>query len=271
MVEAVSSNPYVPNSIQLTEDGLRCLIITGPNMGGKSSYIRQTALIVIMAQIGSFVPAQSATLGVFDAVYTRMGASDDIGRGRSTFMVELQEAAHVLKYATKRSLVILDELGRGTSTHDGMAIAYATLHHVVTALQSCTLFVTHYPTLGELASTFATRINNVHMSYIENKTSEDEDSTRDIPIITFLYKVTNGIADRSFGLNVARLAHLPESIIQHAAIKSREMDETLSDRTRRRKEQESRLKEARDAIVRGFEEDKSPLDILENVRTLLNV
>ena len=139
---------YVPNCTRLEGDSSRFHIITGPNMGGKSSYIRSVALTAIMAQIGSFVSADRAVLRPIDAVYTRMGASDDLCKGESTFMVELQEASHILRDATPRSLVIMDELGRGTSTHDGVAIAYSTAHFLATQKKCLSLFVTHYPSLS---------------------------------------------------------------------------------------------------------------------------
>ncbi|KAF1803060.1 muts domain V-domain-containing protein [Mucor lusitanicus] len=165
IIERLSST-YVPNDIDFS-GSQKAMILTGPNMGGKSSYIRQIALISIMGQIGSYVPAKSATLSILDAVYTRMGASDNMMRGESTFMVELHETSDIIKYATSKSLVILDELGRGTSTHDGQAIAYAVLKHFVQQIKSITLFVTHYPSLGKLVKTFPSEVRNCHMSYIQ--------------------------------------------------------------------------------------------------------
>lgn len=162
------TNTYVPNNIHFS-GGQKAMILTGPNMGGKSSYIRQIALIAIMGQIGSYVPAKSAKLSILDAVYTRMGASDNMMRGESTFMVELHETSDIMKQATAKSLVILDELGRGTSTHDGQAIAYAVLKHFVQQIKSITLFVTHYPSLGKLVKTFPGHVRNCYMSYIEDE------------------------------------------------------------------------------------------------------
>lgn len=155
-----------PNASIIQKDR-RCLLITGPNMGGKSSYIRQIALIVIMAQIGSYVPAKSAQMGVFDAVYCRMGAADNLATGQSTFMKEVQETSDIMRLATPRSLVILDELGRGTSTHDGTAIAYATLHYLLETVKCKTLFVTHYPLLGALEDEFKGVMRNCHMAFHE--------------------------------------------------------------------------------------------------------
>ncbi|XP_077943258.1 DNA mismatch repair protein Msh3 isoform X2 [Gasterosteus aculeatus] len=159
---------YVPNHTELQGDGRRTMIITGPNMGGKSSYIRQVALICVMAQMGSYVPASEACLGVLDGIYTRMGASDNIYKGRSTFMEELTEASGILFRATDRSLVILDELGRGTSTHDGIAIAYATLEYFIRAVKALTLFVTHYPPLCELERVYPEHVSNYHMAFLLN-------------------------------------------------------------------------------------------------------
>lgn len=192
MVEQLLLDAYVPNDTYLNADETRALLITGPNMGGKSSYVRQIALIAIMGQIGSYVPAGSAKLGMLDAVFTRMGAFDNMMAGESTFMVELSETSDILKQATPRSLIILDELGRGTSTHDGVAIAQAVLDHVVRDLKSLTLFITHYQNLSALANRFANNeLKNVHMKF-----REDGDNGQDI---TFLYEVGEGVAHRSYG------------------------------------------------------------------------
>ncbi|XP_070542111.1 DNA mismatch repair protein Msh3-like isoform X2 [Ptychodera flava] len=216
---------YVPNSTHMEIQGKQCMIITGPNMGGKSSYIKQVAMIALMAQIGSYVPAKTATLGVFDAIYTRMGASDNICHGDSTFMVELQEASEILNRATDKSLVILDELGRGTSTYDGMAIAYATLHYIVQELKCLTLFVTHYPMLAELEKTFPSSVGNYHMSFLVH--DQDDEEAEDVDVITFLYQLVPGVAARSYGLNVAKLADIPTGIVQVAAEKSREFEKAV--------------------------------------------
>lgn len=183
-------------------------------MAGKSSCVRATALIVCMAQIGSFVPASSVTLGIHDAVQTRMGASDEIARGKSTFMVELSETSDILRTLTPRTLVILDELGRGTSTYDGVAIAYATLSHV--AQTDCnTLFVTHYPTVAEqLAKEMPDKVSNWHMSFDERSLPDGSKE------ITFLYRLTRGLAEASFGVWCARLAGLPEGVLQNAQLRA---------------------------------------------------
>ena len=242
MVEQLLLDAFVPNDIHLSSDGTRSLLvstlgipgqvpvvssallthsfqITGPNMGGKSSYVRSVALIAIMAQIGSYVPADSAELGLLDAVFTRMGAFDNMMKGESTFMVELSETSDILKQATPRSLVILDELGRGTSTHDGVAIAQAVLHHVVSKLHSLTLFITHYQSLARMSEQFDGELKNVHMRFTEQDTESGEKD------ITFLYEVGEGVAHRSYGLNVAKLAGLPKGLLDEAGRRSGQMEE----------------------------------------------
>ncbi|GFZ42602.1 MutS protein homolog 3 [Saitozyma sp. JCM 24511] len=214
MVEMLRDQAYVPFDIDFSEGDGRAKVITGPNMAGKSSCVRATALIVCMAQIGSFVPASSVTLGIHDAVQTRMGASDEIGRGKSTFMVELSETSDILRTLTPRTLVILDELGRGTSTYDGVAIAYATLSHVA-GVGCNTLFVTHYPMVAEeLAKERPTQISNWHMSFSEMKLPDGSAE------ITFLYKLTPGLAEASFGVWCARLAGLPKTVLENAQLRA---------------------------------------------------
>ena len=192
MVEQLLLDGFVPNDVDLQADATRALLVTGPNMGGKSSYVRQVALISIMGQMGSYVPAQRARLGMLDAIFTRMGAFDNIMAGESTFMVELSETADILKHATPRSLVILDELGRGTSTHDGVAIAQAVLDYAVREIRCLTLFITHYQNLSSLARAFQSELENVHMRFTE--AGEDGQD------ITFVYEVGKGVAHRSYGL-----------------------------------------------------------------------
>lgn len=218
MVEQLLLDAFVPNDVHLSSEETRALLITGPNMGGKSSYVRSVALIAIMAQIGSYVPADSVRLGLLDAVFTRMGAFDNMMKGESTFMVELSETSDILKQATPRSLVILDELGRGTSTHDGVAIAQAVLGHMVSELKSLTLFITHYQALARIAEQFNGELKNVHMRFNEQK---DEDGSGDV---TFLYEVGEGVAHRSYGLNVAKLAGLPKTLIDRAGQESAKME-----------------------------------------------
>uniref|UniRef100_A0A673MGE9 DNA mismatch repair protein MSH3 n=1 Tax=Sinocyclocheilus rhinocerous TaxID=307959 RepID=A0A673MGE9_9TELE len=222
---------YVPNDTHLQGDGKRAMIITGPNMGGKSSYIRQVALVTIMAQLGSFVPAREASVGIVDGIYVRMGASDNISRGRSTFMEELVEASDILARATSRSLVILDELGRGTSTHDGIAIAYAALESFIRDVKCMTLFVTHYPPLCELEHLYPQNVGNYHMAFLLNEPESTSDGEEMQPeFITFLYQLIEGAAARSYGLNVARLAEIPESILRTAAFKSKELEALVNSR-----------------------------------------
>ncbi|KXS95957.1 hypothetical protein AC578_8095 [Pseudocercospora eumusae] len=218
MVEQLLLDQFVPNDAHLSSSSPRALLITGPNMGGKSSYVRSIALIAIMAQIGSYVPAETCEMGLLDAVFTRMGAQDNLMKGESTFMVEVGETSDILKQATPRSLVILDELGRGTSTHDGVAIAQSVLQHIVEDKKCLTLFITHYQSLARLADSFNGELQNFHMRFEEKPGTETED-------ITFLYQVGQGVAHRSYGLNVARLAGLPKSLLEQAARKSQEMED----------------------------------------------
>jgi DNA mismatch repair protein MutS len=195
---------FVPNDLYLNSATHNILLLTGPNMGGKSTYLRQTALIVILAQMGSFVPARSARLSVVDRVFTRIGASDNLARGRSTFMVEMTETAAILHTATARSLILLDEVGRGTSTYDGLAIAWAAIEYLHTRVRAKTLFATHYFELTELAAQLA-GVKNYHVSVKETGGG-----------IVFLRKVEPGAADRSYGIEVAKLAGLPNEVITRA-------------------------------------------------------
>jgi len=203
VIEQVRSEPFEPNDLML-DDTRRMLVITGPNMGGKSTYMRQTALIVLLAHIGSFVPADSARIGPIDRIFTRIGAGDDLSRGQSTFMVEMSETANILHNATPQSLVLMDEVGRGTSTYDGLALAQACAVHLATANRAFTLFATHYFELTELATQYP-GIANVHLDAIEYG---DE--------LVFMHAVKEGPANRSFGLQVAALAGLPRPVIGEA-------------------------------------------------------
>jgi DNA mismatch repair protein MutS len=205
VMERVLSEPFVANDLHMAEDAARLFILTGPNMGGKSTYLRQTALIVVMAQMGCFVPAREAKLGLVDRVFTRVGASDLILRGQSTFMVEMQETAHILRHATRRSLVLLDEIGRGTATFDGLSIAWAVAEHLARGgAGPKTLFATHYHELTDLAADFP-GVGNLHVS-----AREWQDS------VVFLRKIEDGGSDRSFGIQVARLAGLPAPVVVRA-------------------------------------------------------
>lgn len=196
---------YVSNDLEMGEDN-DILMITGPNMGGKSTYMRQTVLLVIMAQIGCFVPAKKAEMPIFDQIFTRIGASDDIMSGQSTFMVEMIEANNALQNATANSLILFDEIGRGTSTYDGMALAQAMIEYIIRNIKAKTLFSTHYHELTEMAEKNA-GIRNVHVDV-----HEEDDK------VTFLYRVLDGKADKSYGINVARLAHLPSSVLERAKL-----------------------------------------------------
>jgi DNA mismatch repair protein MutS len=201
---AGGSERFVPNDLYSNSTTHTILLLTGPNMGGKSTYLRQTALIVILAQMGSFVPARSARLSVVDRVFTRIGASDNLARGRSTFMVEMTETAAILHTATARSLILLDEVGRGTSTYDGLAIAWAAIEYLHARVRAKTLFATHYFELTELAEQLA-GVKNYHVSVKETGGG-----------IVFLRKVEPGAADRSYGIEVAKLAGLPNEVITRA-------------------------------------------------------
>jgi DNA mismatch repair protein MutS len=201
---AGGSERFVPNDLYLNAYSHTIVLLTGPNMGGKSTYLRQTALIVILAQMGSFVPARSARLGVVDRVFTRIGASDNLARGRSTFMVEMTETAAILHTATARSLILLDEVGRGTSTYDGLAIAWAAVEYLHARVRAKTLFATHYFELTELAQQLS-GVKNYHVSVKETGGG-----------IAFLRKVEPGAADRSYGIEVAKLAGLPNEVVVRA-------------------------------------------------------
>jgi DNA mismatch repair protein MutS len=201
---AGGSERFVPNDLYLNAATHNILLLTGPNMGGKSTYLRQTALIVILAQMGSFVPARSARMSVVDRVFTRIGASDNLARGRSTFMVEMTETAAILHTATARSLILLDEVGRGTSTYDGLAIAWAAVEYLHARVRAKTLFATHYFELTELAEQLA-GVKNYHVSVKETGGG-----------IVFLRKVSPGAADRSYGIEVAKLAGLPAEVVVRA-------------------------------------------------------
>ena len=204
VVEIVSKDEYVPNDC-IMEDGVNTLLITGPNMSGKSTYMRQLAIIVIMAQIGSFVPASKADLPIIDKIFTRIGASDDLVSGESTFMVEMKEARNAISNATSNSLILFDELGRGTATYDGMSLAQAILEYISENIGAYTLFSTHYHELTRLDKKYK-NIKNIHVSAVDNGDT-----------ITFLHKVKNGAVDKSYGIHVARLAHMPDKLLKRAS------------------------------------------------------
>jgi DNA mismatch repair protein MutS len=203
VVEQVIETPFVANDLDLTDEQ-RLIVITGPNMGGKSTYMRQTALIAILAHIGSFVPAESLRIGPIDRIFTRIGASDDIAGGRSTFMVEMTETATILNNATAESLVLMDEIGRGTSTFDGLSLAWAAAHYMGEETRAFTLFATHYFELTALADELPA-CRNVHL-----------DATEHGGRLVFLHAVKPGPANQSYGLQVAALAGVPKHVVQRA-------------------------------------------------------
>lgn len=211
----IEHDMFIPNDTYLDNNSHQIAVITGPNMAGKSTYMRQTALIVLMAQVGSFVPARQAAIGIVDRIFTRVGASDDLASGQSTFMVEMSEVANILRNATRNSLLILDEIGRGTSTFDGLSIAWAVIEHISNRklLGAKTLFATHYHELTELEG----KMNNVNNYCIAVKEKGDD--------IVFLRKIIKGGADKSYGIQVARLAGVPDMVIDRA----KEIVEQLSD------------------------------------------
>ncbi|HEB57465.1 MAG TPA: DNA mismatch repair protein MutS [Gammaproteobacteria bacterium] len=218
VIEQARSEPFSPNDTCL-DSSRRMLLITGPNMGGKSTYMRQTALIVLMAHIGSYVPADSARIGPIDRIFTRIGASDDLASGRSTFMVEMTETANILHNATDQSLVLMDEIGRGTSTFDGLSLAWACAHSLVQDIRAWTLFATHYFELTRLPETLPGCVN-VHLDAVEHEHG-----------IVFLHKVQPGPASKSYGLQVAALAGVPQSVIQQAQDKLAQLETTSSSTT----------------------------------------
>src|SRR4029078_4299490 len=197
LAEQQRADRFVPNDLFMNDSTDQILVITGPNMGGKSTYLRQTALLVIMAQMGSYVPAQLMKFPLFDRIFTRIGASDNLTRGRSTFMVEMTETALILNSATSRRLIVLDEIGRGTATFDGLSLAWAVIEHIQSRIRAKTIFATHYDELTELADLLP-GIRNFHVAV---KEAENR--------IIFLRTVEPGAADRSYGIEVARLAGIP--------------------------------------------------------------
>jgi DNA mismatch repair protein MutS len=243
----LSDERFIPNSTLIDTRDTMLHILTGPNMAGKSTYMRQVALIVLMAQMGSFVPAASAKIGITDRIFTRIGASDFLSKGQSTFMVEMIEAANIMNNATPRSLIILDEVGRGTSTFDGISIAWAIAEHIVGRIRARTLFATHYNELTELALT----LDGVRNFNVSVREWGDE--------IIFLRKIEEGPADKSYGIQVARLAGIPESIIRRSKevlhnLENEELNEAgkpklASGKTKRKREQLDLFSSARDSVV----------------------
>ena len=259
--QMIENDMFIANDTYLDNSKNRISIITGPNMAGKSTYMRQSALIVLMAQIGSFVPASSAKIGIVDRIFTRVGASDDLASGQSTFMVEMTEVANILRNATSNSLLILDEIGRGTSTFDGLSIAWAVVEHIANTrlLGAKTLFATHYHELTELQG----KLSGVNNYCIAVKEKGDD--------IVFLRKIVKGGADKSYGIQVAKLAGVPDSVIERA----KELVEELSDAdiTERAKEIEAAgsapqaktatKEDIRDNLFFEFAEEKLPIIKME--------
>ena len=255
VIEATQEEPFIPNDAYLDREDEQILIITGPNMGGKSTYLRQVALIAILAQMGSFVPAGEASIGIVDRIFTRIGAMDFLTVGQSTFMVEMLETAAILNNATPRSLILLDEIGRGTSTFDGLSIAWAVAEylHENENVRAKTLFATHYHELTELALTLK-RIKNHHVAVKEWK---DE--------IIFLRKIAAGPSDQSYGIHVAKLAGIPGDVVTRAReilfnLENQELDEAgqprLAYKTPQKRDKAQRLL---------FQEDRDQ-EILREIR-----
>ncbi|GAB1426715.1 hypothetical protein MASR2M17_01410 [Aminivibrio sp.] len=251
--QILTDSPFVPNSYSLEEDGKRIVLLTGPNMAGKSTYLRTAALLILLAQMGSFIPAESARMGLFDRIFTRIGARDDLARGSSTFMVEMVETASILSNLTDRSLVILDEVGRGTSTYDGMSIAWAVLEHLA---EGCgclpkVLFATHFHELTCLEERFPS-IVNLSMA-VKEEGGE----------IFFLHQVVRGSADRSYGIEVARLAGLPRPVLKRAfdLLKRFEKEERTGSMARKKRPaDEGRQMKLFDSARQGILEELAETD-----------
>jgi DNA mismatch repair protein MutS len=271
VLERISAGEkFIPNNTSLDTGDSMLHILTGPNMAGKSTYMRQVALIVLMAQMGSFVPASFARIGATDRIFTRIGASDFLSRGQSTFMVEMIEASNIINNATSRSLIILDEVGRGTSTFDGISIAWAIAEYIATTIKARTLFATHYNELTELALT----LDGVRNYNVSVREWGDE--------IIFLRKIEEGPADKSYGLQVARLAGIPDSIIARAKevlhnLENEELNEAgkpklASEKSKTKKAQLDLFSSVGDSVVSeilNIDTDAiSPEDALSKIREL---
>ncbi len=255
--QMLPGNLFIANDTCLDNDSNRISIITGPNMAGKSTYMRQTALIVLMAQVGSFVPAEQADIGIVDRIFTRVGASDDLASGQSTFMVEMNEVSNILRNATADSLLILDEIGRGTSTFDGLSIAWAVIEHIADRklLGAKTLFATHYHELTELEGT----MEGVNNYCIAVKEKGDD--------IVFLRKIVKGGADRSYGIQVAKLAGVPDSVIQRAKELVEELSQADISVKAKHIAQESRTKTKQKGRQKKYDEvDLEQISLFDTVR-----
>jgi DNA mismatch repair protein MutS len=266
VVEQFIDNPFVPNDLRLN-DKRRMLVITGPNMGGKSTFMRQTALIVILARIGSYVPAGTARIGPVDRVFTRIGASDDLAGGRSTFMLEMTEAANILNNATAQSLVLMDEIGRGTSTYDGLSLAWSCANHIGKTVRAFTLFATHYFELTSLAAEMD-GCANVHLTATEHGEK-----------LIFLHTVKDGPANQSYGLQVAALAGVPPKVITAARRYLHELERRSAQAHGPRPQQELMLELPREheehavvAALKGIDPDsmtpREAMDALYKLRKM---
>ncbi|MDR0454592.1 MAG: DNA mismatch repair protein MutS [Deferribacteraceae bacterium] len=254
VVEAKGNDIFIPNDIKLNTSDSRLSIITGPNMSGKSTYIRSVALVVLMAHTGSFVPAAAARIGIVDRIFTRVGASDNISRGESTFMVEMVETANILAHATPKSLIILDEIGRGTSTFDGVSIAWAVSEHILNAVKAKTLFATHYHELTEIASRDCGAKN--YTISVEEKNEE----------IIFMRKIIPGTADKSYGIYVAQLAGLPETVTSRAKEVLENLEEPVSGgNTNKNSPHHNKTKEIVVKQILIFDEDHPAITRLKNL------
>lgn len=253
-----SATPFVPNDAYLNDDTDRVIIITGPNMAGKSTYLRQVALIVLMAQMGSFVPASSATIGIVDRIFTRVGASDDLASGQSTFMVEMTEVANILNNATPKSLLILDEIGRGTSTHDGLAIAWSVIEFIndKTRLGCRTLFATHYHELTELED----KLSGIKNCCIDVRKKGDE--------IIFLRKIIPGGANQSYGIEVAGLAGVPELVIERAKHILNELDAADINKNGRAKKKNVKPVDGQLDLLSAGVLSKNEREVIDEIRTM---
>ena len=265
VVEEVLDDPFIANDTLLNQKR-RMLLITGPNMGGKSTYMRQHALIALLAHVGCFVPAQAVTLSGIDRIFTRIGAADDLASGRSTFMVEMTETANILHNATEHSLVLMDEIGRGTSTFDGLSLAWAAALHLAEKVRAFTFFATHYFELTTLAETQPT-VCNVHLDAVEHREH-----------VVFLHRIQEGPASKSFGLQVAKLAGVPATVLRRASQKLQELEQSSTQSVSRSEpspqEDLFRVHEP-DALTRAIDEldpdALSPRDALEQLYALKKI
>jgi DNA mismatch repair protein MutS len=248
---------FVPNGVSLNRGADRLLIITGPNMAGKSVYIRQVALIVLLAQMGSFCPAESAQVGLTDRIFVRAGASDDITQGRSTFLVEMSEVAHILRHATRHSLIVLDEVGRGTSTYDGVGLAWSVGEYLHDTVCARVLFATHYHELTALAD---------QMTGARNYTLAVKEQGDDV---IFLRRVISGSADRSYGIHVAQLAGLPGSVVERANTVMAQLEQDSGDAHRLIRARSSIPGISEDNVLNVSKETREPYMVGQDEDTLL--